>query len=53
VGEVIIGLLQLDRHSYLSDMPQWRPTLPTMTGKITRDFRMVDFLSFAGVTQLR
>jgi hypothetical protein len=53
VGEVIIGLLQLDRHSYLSDMPQWRPTLPTMTGKITGDFRMIDFLSFAGVTQLR
>ena len=53
VGEVIIGLLQLDRHSYLSEMPQWRPTLPTMTGKITGDFRMIDFLSFAGVTQLR
>jgi len=53
VGEVIIGLLQLDRHSYLSEMPQWRPTLPTMTGKVTGDFRMVDFLSFAGVTQLR
>jgi Animal haem peroxidase len=53
VGEVIIGLLQLDRHSYLSDMPQWRPTLPTMTGKITGDFRMIDFLTFAGVTQLR
>jgi hypothetical protein len=53
VGEVIIGLLQLDRHSYLSEMPQWRPTLPTMTGKVTGDFRMVDFLSFAGATQLR
>ena len=53
VGEVIIGLLQLDRHSYLSEMPQWRPTLPTMTGKITGDFRMIDFLSIAGVTQLR
>jgi Animal haem peroxidase len=53
VGEVIIGLLQLDRHSYLSEIPHWRPTLPTMTGKMTGDFRMVDFLSFAGVTQLR
>ena len=53
VGEVIIGLLQLDRHSYLSNMPQWRPTLPTMSGKVTGSFRMVDFLAFAGVTQLR
>jgi heme peroxidase len=53
VGEVIIGLLQLDRHSYLSEMPHWRPTLPTMTGKVTGDFRMVDLLNFAGVIQLR
>jgi hypothetical protein len=49
VGEVIIGLLQLDRHSFLSAEPQWRPTLPTRSGQVTGDFRMVDFLTFAGV----
>jgi Animal haem peroxidase len=53
VGEVIIGLLELDRDSYLADEPRWRPTLPIRSGKVTGDFRMVDFLSFAGVTQLR
>ena len=49
VGEVIIGLLQLDRHAFLSVEPQWRPTLPTRNGEVTGDFRMVDFLTFAGV----
>ena len=49
VGEVIIGLLQLDRHSFLSVEPQWQPTLPTRSGEVTGDFRMVDFLTFAGV----
>jgi Animal haem peroxidase len=49
VGEVIIGLLQLDRHAFLSVEPQWQPTLPTTSGQITGDFRMVDFLTFAGV----
>ncbi|HWO40829.1 MAG TPA: heme peroxidase family protein [Candidatus Eisenbacteria bacterium] len=49
VAEVIIGLLQLDRDSYLSADPRWRPTLPARNGKVTRDFRMVDFLTFAGV----
>jgi hypothetical protein len=53
VGEVIIGLLQLDRHSYLSENPRWRPTLPRRNGQVTGDFRMVDFLTFAGVAQLR
>ena len=33
VGEVIIGLLQLDRYSFLSVEPQWRPTLPTRSGR--------------------
>jgi hypothetical protein len=47
VGEVIIGLLQVDRDSYLSREPGWRPTLPSVGG--AGDFRMVDFLSFAGV----
>jgi hypothetical protein len=53
VGEVIIGLLQLDQDSYLSDDPRWRPTLPQRNGRVTGDFRMIDFLSLAGVAQLR
>jgi Animal haem peroxidase len=53
VGEVIIGLLQLDRDSYLADNPHWRPSLPQRSGQVTGDFRMVDFLTFAGVAQLR
>ena len=53
VGEVIIGLLQLDRSSFMADDPQWKPTLPQRSGKVTGDFRMIDFLSFAGVANLR
>ena len=53
VGEVIIGLLQLDRHSFMSDEPHWRPTLPARSGKVTGEFTMVDFLSLAGVAQMR
>ena len=49
VGEVIIGLLQLDRRSFLSVNPRWRPTLPTTSGQVTGEFRMIDFLTFAGV----
>ena len=49
VGEVFIGLLQLDPDSYLASNPGWRPTLPTRSGRVTGDFRMVDFLTFAGV----
>ena len=49
VGEVIIGLLQLDRHSFLSVNRRWRPTLPTTSGQVTGEFRMIDFLTFAGV----
>ena len=49
VGEVIIGLLELDRDSYLWAYPRWRPTLPTTSGRVTGDFRMIDFLTFAGV----
>jgi hypothetical protein len=48
VGEVIIGLLQLDRHSYAWHS-RWRPTLPTISGRVTGDFGMIDFLAFAGV----
>jgi hypothetical protein len=46
VGEVIVGLLQSDPASYLAYDPSWRPSLPSRTAG---DFRMVDFLTFAGV----
>ena len=48
VGEVILGLLRADPTSYLVADPRWRPTLPTRSGA-AGDFRMVDFLTFAGV----
>jgi Animal haem peroxidase len=46
VGEVIVGLLESDPASYLAYDRAWRPTLPSPT---RGDFRMVDFLTFAGV----
>jgi hypothetical protein len=49
VAEVFAGLLQLDRESYLAVNPRWRPTLPNRFGQLPGDFRMVDFLTFAGV----
>ncbi len=48
VGEVMIGLLQADRDSFLSESPRWAPTLPSSGG--AGSFRMVDFLAFAGVS---
>jgi len=45
VGEVVIGLLQTDPASYLVQEPAWVPTLQ----KPGTDFRMTDFLTFAGV----
>ena len=48
VGEVFIGLLQADPESFMNAKPDFKPTLPTKTGK-AEDFRMVDFLTFAGV----
>jgi hypothetical protein len=50
VGEVLIGLLKLNRNSYLSANPRWRPELLNRFGQQTNDFRMVDFLTFAGVS---
>ncbi len=52
VGEVFIGLLQLDPLSYLATNPGWLPTLPRRDGT-TGDFRMVDLLTFAGVAGVR
>jgi Animal haem peroxidase len=46
VAEVFIGLLQLDRSSYLAQHPRWQPTLPSRT---PGTFTMVDLLTFAGV----
>jgi hypothetical protein len=48
VAEVFIGLLQLDPGSYLNVQPNWIPTLPTHGGT-PQSFRMIDFLTFAGV----
>ncbi len=46
VGEVILGLIALDRNSYLWRNRRWRPTLPSRTrGR----FGMADLLTFAGV----
>jgi hypothetical protein len=46
VGEVFIGLLELDPNSFLSVNPNWRPTLPSRT---PGQFGMVDLLTFARV----
>ena len=48
VGEVFIGLLQTDPNAYVNVQPDWVPTLPTKTAT-PEDFRMIDFLGFAGV----
>lgn len=49
VGEVFIGLLEYDDESYLTREPLWKPALPTLSGSVTGEFRMIDFLAFAGV----
>jgi len=45
VGEVLIGLLQSDPRSYLAAKSGWQPTF----GRRRGEFRMTDFLRFAGV----
>lgn len=47
VAEVIVGLLELDPSSFLSQ-PNWRPTLPARFSG-AGNFKMIDFLDFAGV----
>jgi Di-haem oxidoreductase, putative peroxidase/Animal haem peroxidase len=49
VGEVFAGLLKLDQDSYLNARDRWKPTLPQRNGRVTGDFKMIDFLTFAGV----
>jgi hypothetical protein len=44
VAEVFIGLLQGDPTSYLSQNPNWKPTLGQ-----GQDFKMADLLKFSGV----
>jgi hypothetical protein len=46
VGEVFLGLLELDPTSYLSQNRPWRPTLPS---RARGTFGMVDLLTFARV----
>jgi hypothetical protein len=41
VGEVIVGLLRMDDESYLTQNPLWKPTLPTIMGSVTGEFRMI------------
>lgn len=48
VGEVFVGLLELDPMSYLAVDRSWRPTLPRRSGP-TGDFTVVDLLTFARV----
>lgn len=47
VGEVFIGLMQMDPNSILTAGAGWRPTLPSRAG--TGDFVMADLLKVAGV----
>jgi hypothetical protein len=47
VAEVLIGLLELDPQSFLSE-PGWRPTLPAKFSG-SGSFKMIDFLAFAGI----
>lgn len=46
IGEVFVGLLQLDPDSYLKQQPGWKPTLPSRSAG---QFGMVDLLRFARV----
>ncbi|TCP33579.1 heme peroxidase family protein [Sphingomonas sp. BK235] len=50
VAEVMIGLIEGDRTSYLSQEPEWQPFLPTIRPQDQHErFAMVDLLRFAGV----
>ncbi len=50
IAEVMIGLIEGDRTSYLSQEPEWQPFLRTIDPAHTNErFTMVDLLRFAGV----
>ena len=44
VAEVLLGIIEGDSHSYLSQAPAWRPELD---GATKGDFTMVDLVNFA------
>ena len=48
VAEVLIGLLEGDRLSFVRMDPKWKPTL----GKTAGEFSIVDLLEYAGVLDL-
>ncbi|MGZ8411719.1 MAG: peroxidase family protein [Gemmatirosa sp.] len=49
VAEVLIGLLEGDRESYLAQDPDWRPSLPTrIDADAGHGFEMADLLAFSG-----
>jgi hypothetical protein len=47
VAEVLIGLIQSDPNSNVNVGPSWTPTVPISNASL--GFRMVDFLTYAGV----
>jgi hypothetical protein len=47
VAEVLVGLIQSDPNSYVNTSPSWTPTAPVSNAGL--GFRMVDFLTYAGV----
>jgi hypothetical protein len=48
VAEVLIGLLEGDKQSFVSQDPDWRPNLPTINpAKQGDDFTMIDLLTIA------
>ncbi|HKA60266.1 MAG TPA: heme peroxidase family protein [Gemmatimonadales bacterium] len=49
VGEVFVQILKADGNSYLAASPNWRPTLPDRSGKVTGNFAMTDLLTYADV----
>ena len=50
VAEVLIGLIEGDRSSYLAQDPEWQPFLPTLNNtRDFEDFTMVDIINFAGL----
>ncbi|MBL8553715.1 MAG: hypothetical protein JNL41_05515 [Phenylobacterium sp.] len=50
VTEVFLGLMEGDSSSYLSQDPDWQPSLPCIDSTLTGDdFRMIDLLRFAQV----
>ncbi|MGF1610623.1 MAG: heme peroxidase family protein [Kiloniellales bacterium] len=49
VGEVLVGLMDYDQTSLLSEAPNWQPTLPRRNGTTTGPFTIGDLLHVAGV----